>query len=302
MARQVTSVRWTRRRFLAAAGAGSVAGLAAPALAAAPPWRKAVKLGMVHIEGDLAAQFRAVKDAGFDGIEMRSPGGPRPDRLQQAVKETGLTVHGVGNSRHWKLPLSDPNPDVREQGFRALLVALRHSREYSGDSVLLNPGVVRPGTTFDQCWVRSTGVIRRALADAEKHRVKILIENAWNAFLTKPEDLARYVDQFKSPWIGVSLDLACTMRYSSPPEWIAALGDRIAKIDVRDIDATVGKEEGWRQALAVRLGEGDCPWAEIRAAMASRKFNGWWTADVAGGGAKELVEVAKRMDRVLQVG
>ncbi len=54
------------------------------------------------------------------------------------------------------------------------------------------------------------------------------------------------------------------------------------------------KENPW-----VPIGEGDEDWPDIRKALGEIGYDGWATAEVAGGGAKELQDVALRMNRVL---
>ncbi len=47
------------------------------------------------------------------------------------------------------------------------------------------------------------------------------------------------------------------------------------------------------------IGEGDEDWPEILKALDEIGYHGWATSEVAGGGERELREVAARMNRVL---
>ena len=42
---------------------------------------------------------------------------------------------------------------------------------------------------------------------AEKMKVIIAIEEVWNKFLLSPLEMARYIDEFKSPWVKSYLDV-----------------------------------------------------------------------------------------------
>ena len=64
--------------------------------------------------------------------------------------------------------------------------------------MLLVPGVVNKDVTYEQCYERSQAEVKKALPAAEKAKVKIAIEVVWNNFITKPEQLVQYVDDFKS--------------------------------------------------------------------------------------------------------
>ena len=61
---------------------------------------KTLKIGMVRVNGTLTDKFRAVKEAGFQGIEMDSPGMDVAE-TKKAIAETGLPVDGTVCSTHW---------------------------------------------------------------------------------------------------------------------------------------------------------------------------------------------------------
>ena len=54
-----------------------------------------------------------------------------------------LAVAGIMNANHWKIPLSDPDPAVRERGLEELRVALREAKALGAPTVLLVPAVVK---------------------------------------------------------------------------------------------------------------------------------------------------------------
>jgi L-ribulose-5-phosphate 3-epimerase len=49
----------------------------------------------------------------------------------------------------------------------------------------------------------------------------------------------------------------------------------------------------------VPIGEGDEDWPDILKALEEIDYHGWATAEVAGGGEKELKDVADRMNKIL---
>ena len=57
------------------------------------PIYKTLKIGMVNVPGSLTDKFKAVKAAGFDGIEMDSPG--------MDVDETRNGDRGIGPAGRW---------------------------------------------------------------------------------------------------------------------------------------------------------------------------------------------------------
>ncbi len=283
-----------RRHFLL----GALAAAAAPALATGretkrPVLKKAVKYGMIGTPGPIRGKFELIKSLGFQGVEVDSPGDINKDEAVKAVRDTGVVIHGVIDSVHWRDTLSDPREAVRARGLAALETALRDASVYGATTVLLVPGVVNKEVSYRQCWDRSQAEVRKALPLAEKLNVKIAIECVWNNFITKPEQMVEYVDAFQSPYVGSYFDCSNMVKYGvKSGDWIRALGKRVLKFDFKGYS----KKKWW-----VPIGEGDEDWPDILNALAEVGYNGWATAEVAGGGRKELQDVADRMNKILEL-
>ncbi|OWK46975.1 sugar phosphate isomerase/epimerase family protein [Fimbriiglobus ruber] len=298
----------TRRAFLrATAGATFVAatGIAfAEDKPAKPKLKKAVKYGMMSgIKGSPTDKFNAIKKFGFQGVEIDSPSGLKLDEVVAARDATGILIHGVIDSVHWNKTLSNPDEKVRAEGLAALRGALKDAKTVGADTALLVPGVVNKDVTYEQCWERSTAEVKKALEDAEKAGVKIAIEVVWNNFITKPEQLVEYIDQFKSPWVGAYFDCSNMLKYGVPAAtWIRQLGKRMLKFDFKGYSITKAKaaKDEWK-GFAVGIGEGDEDWPEILKACGEVGYNTWATAEVAGGDEKWLADVSARMDKILEL-
>jgi hexulose-6-phosphate isomerase len=292
-----------RRNFIGgaiAAGAGLAAGLgpSQPALARAakvrkPVLRKAVKYSMVKITGSALDKLSLVKSLGFQGVEIDSPNKFDRKELAAARDKTGVVIHGVIDSIHWKTRFSDPDPAVRSAAVEGLKTAIDDAKFYGATTVLIVPGAVKDKEkeNFDQVWARSQEEIRKALPQARKLGVKIAIEVVWNDFLTTPDLLIKYVDEFRDPTVGAYFDVSNMIKYGVPPaDWIRKLGKRMLKFDFKGYS----HERKW-----VPIGEGDENWPAVLEALADVGYSGFATAEVSGGGEKELSEIAARMDRVL---
>ena len=286
-----------RRSFLQTTATGLAALATKPAWSSAsmrkPQLKKAVKYGMIRINGSIADKFNLIKSLGFQGVEMDSPSNVNKEEAVKARDQTGIVIHGVVDSIHWNVRLSDPDPAVRAKGLEGLKTALQDCSLYGGDTALLVPGAVRDKEkeNFEQVWSRSQGEIRTVLPMAERLRVKIAIEVVWNDFITTPEQLIKYVDDFGSPMVGAYFDCSNMIKYGVPSaEWIRKLGKRMLKFDFKGYSKT----KKW-----VPIGEGDEDWPEILKALEEVGYNGWATSEVAGGGEKELKDVAARMNKCL---
>src|SRR2546423_3968468 len=285
----------SRRRFLQTTSALGLAAVLGPRALAQdkPRLKKAVKFAMIKIDGSIKDKFELIKKLGFEGVEFDSPADVDRAEAIRAQDETGIKIHGVIDSIHWKERLSDPDPQVRARGLEGLKTAIADAKTYGATTVLLVPGKVSNKETenFDQCWQRSQEEIKKVLPLVEQSGAKLAIEVVWNDFLTKPQQLVEYVDSFKSPYVGAYFDVSNMVKYGvAPATWIRTLGPRMLKFDFKGYS----KEKKW-----VPIGEGDEDWPEVLKALDEIGYHGWATAEVAGGGEKELADVAARMNRVL---
>lgn len=288
----------SRRQFLSSTAAIALASAISPlafAQDAKPKLKKAVKFGMIKQGNSIKEKLELIKSLGFDGVEFDSPSDVNRDEAAAAAKETGIVIHGVIDSVHWKDRLSSPDAAIREKGLAALKTAIDDAAFYGATTVLLVPGRVsdkpEDDETFEKCWSRSQDEIRKVIPQAKEKNVKIAIEVVWNNFITKPEQLVKYVDEFNDPIVGAYFDISNMIKYGVPPaDWIRALGPRMLKFDFKGYS----NEKKW-----VDIGDGDENWPEVLKALAEVGYNGWATSEVAGGGEKELRDVAERMNRVL---
>ncbi len=287
-----------RRGFLATtgaavAGAALAAGSNARAEGQASPWKKAFMLGGAS-SGPVLPHFELLKEAGFQGVELISPNNLDRDEVLAARDKTGLIIHGVSGSVHWKDTLSDPDPKVVERGLAAIRKEIDDCKAYGGTTVLVVPAVVTPKVSYRDAWTRSQAAIRTLLPDAEKAGIKIAIEEVWNRFLLSPVEFARYIDEFQSPWVGAYFDVGNVVEYGYPQEWIRELGKRVLKIHI--------KEYKKAKRFDYALGEGEINWPEVRQALVDVGYEGWITAEVGKGDLAAMKEVVRRMDQLLQMG
>lgn len=261
--------------------------------------KKAVKFGMVQEDLSILEKFKLLKSLGFDGVEMDSPSTLDRGEVLRARDETGLPIHGVVDSVHWQKTLSDNSPAVRAEGVDGLTTAIEDASVYGASTVLLVPAVVNKEVSYEEAYRRSQKEIRSVLPLARKYGVKIAIENVWNMFLLSPMECARYIDEFESDQIGWYFDVGNVVNYGWPEHWIRILGHRILKLDIKEYSRAIRDQEGPYAGFRVKLGEGDCDWPAVTQALADIGYEGWATAEVAGGDTARLREIARRMDRIL---
>jgi hexulose-6-phosphate isomerase len=299
-----------RREFLQSGAAAltlatvtSAAFFAAPAQASAPAGptrkiRKAIMWGTVGLPGSVLEKMKAVKEAGFEGVEMNSH--MDQDEVLRARDETGLAIPSVCGARHWNKPLSDPDPKVRAEGLEALQQTLRDAKRYGASSVLLVPAIVTKQVSYLEAWDRSRVEIRKAIPLAGELGLKIAVENVGNQFLLSPLEAARYVDEFESPFVGWHFDVGNNFSNGGWPEqWIRILGKRIQKFHIKEFVRRQRNEPVPRPG-PVRLLEGDNDWPAVMKAVDDIGYTGWAITEQPGGDTREgLADLAQRLGRIL---
>ncbi len=276
---------------------GRISGEAKPSTR--PEIKKALKFGMVKENLSILDKFKLLKDLGFDGVELDSPNNLNKKEILEARDKTGLLIPGVVNSRHWKYPLSSPDPEVRAACVESMKTALYDCRDYGGNTVLLVAGIVNEKISYDEAWNRTQTEIRKLLPVAEKTGIKIAIENVWNNFLLSPMEAAHYIDAFDHPMIGWHFDVGNVVRYGWPEQWIKILNKRILKLDIKEYSRKKQWDDGVGKGFDVELGKGDCNWPVVMDALEEIDYSGGWgAAEVPGGDRKRLAKISRLMDEI----
>lgn len=255
---------------------------------------KSLKIGMVKVDGSLTDKFRAAKAAGFDGIELNSPGF-NVEEARKAIAETGLPVDGTVCSSHWQIRHTSADADQRAKALADLQTALRDTHAVGGNTVLLVAGHGNDGSE-DEIWSRAIENISKALPLAARLGMTIAIENVWNHFMydhsgdenQTAEKYAKFCDELNSPWVGMQFDIGNHWKYGDCGTWIRTLGKRVVKLDVKGYSRA---NQNW-----AKLGDDDIDWADVQAALQEINFSGWAAAEVGGGGPERLAEISAAMD------
>ena len=218
----------------------------------------------------------------------------RPEEVRdykEAAQKSGVKIHSIMNSDHWRYSLTDNDPEVVKKCVEGIQTSMRNARELGAGTVLLVPGIVTPNVPYGQVYKRSQEQIRKLIPLAKEFQVIIAVENVGNRFLLSPLEFSRYVDEFDSPWVKAYFDIGNVVASGYPQDWIRTLGKRIVKLDVKDFNH---KTDKWAD-----IGEGTVDWDVLRGVLAEINFSGWATAEVGGGDRNRLKKIKEQMDRVL---
>jgi L-ribulose-5-phosphate 3-epimerase len=261
--------------------------------------KKAIMWSTIGYKGSVMEKCRAVKAAGFEGVELMSH--MKQDEVMAALDETGLKAASVCGALHWSKPLSSPDEKVRAEGLEGLKQALRDAKRYGATSVLLVPGVARGGVTYEECWDRSIAEIRKAIPVCEETGVKIAIENVWNDFIMKPEQAKQYLDAINNRWVAFHFDIGNHVKFGPSEEWIKVLGKQIVKLHIKDY-STKANADGKVPGFGVKLLEGSNNWPVIMRELDKIGYTGWAITEQPGDQTKDaesLKEFSERLGRLL---
>jgi hexulose-6-phosphate isomerase len=288
-----------RRNFIAATPAlfaGSLQGAQSSKL----PIKKGIVFNMLPRSMSILDRFELAKEVGFEEIECHTEKDPkRAEEFKAASDKTGIPIHSVMNTDHWQYPLSSSDPTVVETSMEGMRTSLKNAKLWGAQTVLLVPAVVNPQTQYKDAWERSQKKIRELIPMAADLKVIIAVEEVWNKFLLSPLEMARYVDDFKSPWVKAYFDVGNVVLYGYPQDWIRTLGKRIVKVHLKDFSFRQDPNIKKRVADFVNLRDGDIDWKEIHAALREIGYSGTASVELSGGGKEYLADVVKRFDQIL---
>ena len=178
----------------------------------------------------------------------------------------------------------------REQCCRSLRRSLEIAGTLGVDGVLLHPGQLTAEGTYEEAWNDLRDALRKMAEVAEANGVTIGVENVWNKFLLSPREAAEFVDEVGSPWVGIYLDTANMMAYGYPEHWIRGLGQRIAKVHLKDFKRS--------DHAFVNLLDGDTDWPAVMAELRNAGYDSTLIHEV-GGDHSTLVDLGERMRRIV---
>jgi L-ribulose-5-phosphate 3-epimerase len=294
----------SRRQFLkTSAGAAFAATLTATmcrTLTAAPPSpgplpiKKGILFSMLPTNLSYRDRLKLAHEIGFEVLQAPTePDGDKAEELRKAADAAQVRIDSVMNMDHWKYPLSSGDPSVVDKSLAGMRTSLHNAKLWGSEVVLLVPAVLDPQTSYREAWTRSQKEIRKLLPLAEELKVVIAIEEVWNRFLLSPLEMAKYIDEFESPWVKAWFDVGNVVLYGYPQDWIRTLDKRIVKVHLKDFKRDKDSY-AW-----VNLGEGDIDWAAVHDAFAAINYTGSATVELPAGDEAYLRDVSRRVDRLL---
>ena len=243
-------------------------------------------------------KFSWARVLGFECVEIPTLRTPEERAyFKLAAENTGVRIPSIMNSDHWGVPFSSPDPEARAKGMACLQQSLDTALAVGADTVLIVPAVVTPQVRFEDAWTRSQAELKAIVPEFEKNKIYLAIEDVGNKILLSPPEMARYIDDFNSPYVAAYFDVGNVIPYGFPEHWILTLGSRIKKIHVKGYSAKT-------RTSTPDLLSGTIDWPAVMKAIREVGYDDVLTAELHGVGSTaydRCKSISEDMDKVLEM-
>ena len=257
------------------------------------PFKKSINLWAMPYPQKMSLEqcLRLAKDAGFDAVELNydlegdlSPkhGTQHFHEIRRMAEKIGIAISGLCSFLFWPYPLTSNDPAKRQRGLELAGKIAECAHDLGTRNVLVVPGAVcipwrtdHEPVPNDVCLTRARTAVGQLLPAAEKLGVVLNMENIFfNGFLMSPQEMADFVDGFKSEHVQVHFDTGNIMMYQYPEHWIAILGKRIKNVHLKEFTkkGTDTSLESFRPLL-----DGTTNWPGVMEALAAVDYSGYLT-------------------------
>ena len=235
--------------------------------------------------------FELAKKAGFDGVEVAldekgeiALDSTREDilKVKAAADEAGIELYSVASGLYWSYNYTSDDPAVREKAKNATRKQLQIAAWLGCDTILVVPGAVSVCfapelgvVDYDVAYTRAQEALKELAPEAERLGVKIGVENVWNNFLLSPLEMARFIDEIGSDYVGSYFDVGNVQYIGHPEQWVKILGKRIFKVHFKDYRKAVGSLDGFVDLLA-----GDVNYPAVMDAFRAIGYDNWVTGEM----------------------
>lgn len=239
---------------------------------------------------DLRECMILAKKAGFDGIELAldehgpvSMDSTKEDilKVKAMADEIGLELYSLASGLYWTYNYTSANKENVEKAKQITRKQLEVASWLGCDTVLVVPGAVEvafdPGEVveYDVAYERALCALKELAPVAESLKVSIGVENVWNRFLLSPMEMAQFIDDVGSDYVGAYFDVGNVLFSGYPEHWIKILNKRIKKVHFKDYRRKAGDLHGFVDLLA-----GEVNWPEVMKKLEQIGYNGWVSAEM----------------------
>lgn len=252
--------------------------------------KKSINAWSVDSKTNFEDMFSQIKKAGFDGIELNvdaagssahslslgTTDGELSDILALSEKNE-LPVVSVSTSLWWSSNMGSTDKESRESSKKLLEKQLACASALGASGILVVPGGIGEDISIARAYKNSFDFLEGSKGLIEEYKIKVGLENVWNAFFLSPFDMADFIDRLACEYIAAYYDVGNTVAFSWSEYWIEILGARISHIHIKDFKRNAGINSGgtWPDLL-----EGDTNYRKIIPALKRIGWDGYLTAEI----------------------
>lgn len=233
--------------------------------------------------------FAQISAAGFDGIELNIDAPGTAHGLSMETSDSDL-AEIKRLSETYKLPIvsistsqtnnmwGDNDPAVREKA-KALVKKQIYAAEALGATGILTvPGGMCEGRSLAVSWKNSITAMKEFGAEIKGCKIKVGLENVWNAFFTSPFDMVHFLDELDCPQFAVYYDSGNMHAFSNSEDWVEVLAGRIDKVHVKGYKRNHGSIN--QGGVWCDITDADIRWDRVVPGLKAGGFDGYLTAEV----------------------
>lgn len=256
--------------------------------------------------------MRLAAKTGYDSIELSLDAeGPLSlkssdeeiARFRTLADELGIEISSLASGLYWGTPLTHDDPAVREQAKATVRFQLHAAKVLGCGAILVVPGCVGadfipdcPVVPYDVAYDRALEACKELARDAEEAGVVIALENVWNKFLLSPLETRDFIDKIGSDYVKVYFDIGNVLVTGYPEHWVKILGNRIARVHVKDFRTIVGNINGFVDLLG-----GDANFPAVMKELRDCGYDGYLTAEMNGFPCATDAVVVRTLDALKRI-
>jgi len=219
--------------------------------------------------------IRCCKEAGADGLEPSTAFLAGAADAKELLRKHELSVPCLDVD----VRLTDPDAAVRARAASELVALTRLAKEFGAEGLMIVPGSLEGGVTFDQALPWVAAGIREALPEAASLGITLMVEQMGyaSAFCQRPEHLRALLSAVGAPefslcWDGGNFTITQQDAVASMPEFLPRIRHTHFKDGVRG-------DAGWETVV---LGNGVVPLKGMFGALKDSGYSGYVSVEHSG--------------------
>ncbi len=249
--------------------------------------KKAINAWTVEASLDFEATFAAVKNAGFEALELNLDAEGKSAHaftlssteadyaaVRGLIKKYDLPVPSISTSL-WAGKMGHPEEWADAEA--VLHKQIEIAKAVGADGVLIVPGGMNDAVSLDIARKNCIEFLKSQKDYIAKEGIFVGLENVWNMFFLSPYDAVAMIDEIDCPNLGMYFDVGNVIAFSKPEDWIEILGSRIGKVHVKDYLLTTRTLKGGE---FVDITHGSANWEKIIPMLRGIGYDGYLVGEV----------------------